>query len=136
MQSRIDPTRQRVEIAVGRKNLGFPGEPQHVKRVHRIAEPGIGLFDVRVGTDQHVDSRAYGGVDRRIILHEAEIRRVGDPQARHPVVESDKIDVVGVGIAAQSRASNPVMMSIIAAASRTVRVIGPACDSVPNGLAG
>ena len=39
-------------------------------------------------------------------------------------------------MAAQSRASNPVITSISAAESRTVRVIGPACDSVPNGLGG
>ena len=32
--------------------------------------------------------------------------------------------------------SNPVRMSSDSAASRTVRAIGPACESVPNGLAG
>src|SRR5207247_6141668 len=45
-------------------------------------------------------------------------------------------DVVGVGIADQSRASNPLTTSSSAAASRTVRVIGPACDKVPKALGG
>src|SRR4029450_8430576 len=43
---------------------------------------------------------------------------------------------VGVGIADQSRASKPVITSSSAAVSRTVLVIGPACDNVPNGLGG
>ena len=45
-------------------------------------------------------------------------------------------EVVGAGMADQSRASKPVRMSSISAASATPRVIGPAWDSVPNGLAG
>jgi len=45
-------------------------------------------------------------------------------------------DAVGVGVLDQSRGSNRVRMSSMTAASVTLRVIGPACDSVPNGLAG
>ena len=53
-----------------------------------------------------------------------------------PASRPSRNDRVGVGIAAQSRASKPVITSISAAVSRTVRVIGPECASVPNGLGG
>src|SRR5882672_3838260 len=52
-----------------------------------------------------------------------------------PSSSPSRNDVVGVGNADQSLASKPVRMSSIRAASATLRVIGPACESVPNGLA-
>jgi hypothetical protein len=45
-------------------------------------------------------------------------------------------EALGVGIADQSRESKPAITSSSAAASVTVRVIGPAWERVPKGLAG
>src|SRR5437763_13615544 len=55
---------------------------------------------------------------------------------RTPSSSPPKNEAVGVGNADQSLGSKPVRMSSINAASATLRVIGPACERVPNGLAG
>ena len=64
--------------------------------------------------------------------------RRGEYATRRPdaVVQADEVVAGGGGSAVQSRASGRLSTFIISAASRTLRLCGPRCATVPNGDSG
>ena len=104
-----------------------------------VGEAGVDLLDPGSGRGEHLDRGAHRRLDLRVVRG---VAQSGENAIRTPARSASgaetaaRNDPAGVGSADQSRGSKPHRMSSSAAASGTLRVIGPAWESVPNGLGG
>ena len=100
------------------------------------AKPGSTSSTRTPSVDEHVDGRLERRRHARVDVDVARASR-SPPPAGPRTGASSAAAVGAAGASAQaSRASAPDTTSSSRAASATVRVIGPTCDSGPNGLAG